>query len=279
MFVFGRFNIFRSSAIFLKRSSVRKYKTTSKFQNLNVTYAVESLNKDGVCLGIKLPKDVIEEILNFAHSNICYGNGNFQMGFLSNQKEQAEEKYAQKFITAEYYNSSLLCPAIKELVNDRKLLEIAAKYLGTDPVYTGSRLHWNFVANKRKYDLSKVAMMYHYDLDDYHSLRFFFYLTDVDLYSGPHTVVRGSHKKKRLKHKLSFYRSRSDEEIIKYYGSDNLVNIYGEAGFGFAEDTFCFHKASPPILRNRLMLQIQFAMNNYGNHNDIVDPSLLKIGL
>lgn len=65
-------------------------------------------------------------------------------------------------------------------------------------------------------------------------------------------------------------------DIVKYYGADNVVPICGKAGFGFAEDTFCFHKAMIPTRKDRLMLQIQFARKNYGNHNTLVEPLVLK---
>lgn len=82
--------------------------------------------------------------------------------------------------------------------------------------------------------------------------------------------------KKKLAHILSFFRRRSDQGIVEDYGAENVVPICGPAGFGFVEDTFCFHKATPPTRRDRLMLQIQFALNDYENNNDLVDSSLLK---
>ncbi|MEM8831523.1 MAG: hypothetical protein AAGE96_19495, partial [Cyanobacteria bacterium P01_G01_bin.19] len=126
-------------------------------------------------------------------------------------------------------------------------------------------LSWCFVAERMMYEKNGDAqILFHYDLDDYHALKFFFFLTDVDVASGPHVCIRGSHKKKKLRHQFSWLIGRSDSEIIDYYGEENLVTICGEAGFGFAEDTFCFHRGTPPVERDRLMLQIEFAMNNYG---------------
>lgn len=196
----------------------------------------------------------------------------------------------KKIFRGDYFNSSLLCPAIKKLASDPKLLEISAKYLGGEPVLTGSRLWWLFSVNEQNQGLlledmrflslkenpREGAYFFHYDLDDYQFLKFFFYLTDVDLSSGAHVCVRSSHKKKKLAHLLSFFRRRSEQDIIDYYGADNVVPICGAAGFGFAEDTFCFHKATPPNLKDRLMLQINFALNDYGNRNDLVEPALLK---
>ena len=122
----------------------------------------------------------------------------------------------------------------------------------------------------------RIASYFHYDVDDYNSLRFFFYLTDVDINSAPHIYVRGSHRKKRFANLLSPFKQRSDEEIVHYYGEENIVKICGEAGFGFAEDTFCYHKATRPKAKSRLILQLQYAMNDYGIHNDIVENEKLR---
>jgi hypothetical protein len=113
----------------------------------------------------------------------------------------------------------------------------------------------------------KAAQVFHYDLDDYRFIKFFFYLTDVDLYSGPHVLIRGSHKNKKLSHQLLGVRcaSKPDEDIVGCYGAENLVTICGPAGLGFAEDATCFHKGTLPTQKERLLLQIEFAINNYGD--------------
>ena len=183
----------------------------------------------------------------------------------------------------------MLCPAIKKLATDPQLLDIAANYLGGEPVYAGTKLEWLFSLNEQNQrvllkDMNFLSLksntrsgtyFFHYDLDDYNCLKFYFYLTDADLFSGVHFCVRGSHKKKKLAHILSIFRRCSDEHIIDDYGAENVVPICGAAGFGFVEDTFCFHKVTPPSRRDRLTLQIQFTLNDYG-YNDLVDPLLLK---
>lgn len=262
----------------------------SLFEKIQVDDVVESLKKDSFSLNLNLPETILQEILEFASTTNCYGDGEHHLGFSYTEKEKAEYKCGRTFKRGDYFNSNLLCPAIKKLGNDPKLLEIAAKYLGGTPVQTGSRLWWLFSLDEQEQHLllekmrflsfqgstREGAYFFHYDLDDYQFLKFFFYLTDVDVYSGAHVCVRGSHKKKKLAHLLSFFRRSSDEEIVDYYGAENVVPICGKAGFGFAEDTFCFHKAMIPTRKDRLMLQIQFALKDYGNHNDLVDPSVLK---
>jgi len=50
---------------------------------------------------------------------------------------------------------------------------------------------------------------------------------------------------------------QTDEAVIAYYGKENEITIEGPAGFGFVQDSSCYHKALAPISDNRLMLQLR----------------------
>ena len=58
-----------------------------------------------------------------------------------------------------------------------------------------------------------------------------------------------------------------------------FITVIGEAGFGFIEDTFCFHKGTIPKNESRLFLQLHFAANRYSNtqFHDDRDPNTLKL--
>ena len=278
MYIFGRFQIVRSIMVFFSkyRAANNYQEKNSLYDNINVNDVVESLKKDSLYLGINLPPSILNEILDFAKHANCYGDGNLQYGFSYSEKELAQKKYGKVFRLGRYFNSSLLCPAIQKLESDPKLLQIAAKYLEAEPLHTGTRLWWSFAGQAKAYEKTRFAQVFHYDLDDYRCLKFFFYLTDVDLSDGPHVCILKSHNKKKLTHILSLSKVHSDKNIIDYYGAESEVTICGKAGFGFAEDPFCFHKGKPPTSRDRLILEIQFSINNYGVSGDIVDPLSLK---
>lgn len=278
MFLIGRFRVVGILVIsFYKRYQGKSYDLNSSiFQDINVDDVVDSLEKDGIYSGLHLPKNVIQEVLSFASSNNCYGNGKHNCGFNYAEKDKAVQQYGKPFIRGEYCNTTVACAAIKKMANDPKLLEIAHKYLGKVPVLTSSFMYWIFVIKEGDYDLNDAAMNFHYDLNDYRCLRFFFYLTDVDLLSGPHICIRGSHNRKKLSYLLSLFRRQPEAELLDYYGSENILTVCGAAGFGFAEDVFCYHKATPPISQDRLLLQLQFTLHDYGEQTDIVDPALLK---
>lgn len=283
MSVTGRFLSCRHIAKLWIRSSRRSRPiqpdlSSSIFRSfdLDQNQVTESLKQDGFYVGIDLPCNILEELLDFAYTAECYGDQEHHCGFTIHQKSEAEKKSKRTFNSAHYYNTSLLCPTINKLGKDPVLLGIARNYLGTEPIFTGSRLWWLFAVDEALHDPNQTISFFHYDLDDYSTLRFFFYLTDVDSFSAPHVCVKTSHRRRKLAHTLSPVKRRSDREIINFYGKENIISICGKAGFGFAEDLFCFHKAARPISNDRLMLQIQFAMIDYGNHTDRVESSRLK---
>jgi hypothetical protein len=241
----------------------------SLFKDINVDELVSSLNNDGYAVSINLPQDVVQEILEFAHSSTCYGNRDPKLSFYYRDKEQVEASMGQQFRLGSYFEAET-CKVIKKLETDPGLLAIAAKFLGAAPVHVASELWWSFPVSATPLEQVKAAQVFHYDMDDYRFIKFFFYLTDVDLSNGPHVCIRGSHKNKKFSHQLVGVRcaSKEDKEIVDCYGAENVVTLCGSAGFGFAEDSYCFHKGSPPSNKERLLLQIEFAINDYGDIRD-----------
>lgn len=275
---FARFNAIRKLKNLLVQKNiytqVSKNKATSIFTQINIDNVVEELKQDGLFQGLQLPDWIIQEILEFSFNANCYAAKKPKLGFLLHEKEKAEIRYKTKILVAKYFNTASLCPAIKMLENDTVLLEIAAKYLNAQPVHISNSLFWSFPTNSTFFEQSKAAQVYHCDLDDYKFLKFFFYLTDVDLNSGPHAYILGSHRKKKFLQQLLRGRS-TEEDLIKYYGIENFITICGKAGWGFAEDTFGYHKGSPPIDKPRLILQV-FATYDYGTQQDIINANQLK---
>jgi hypothetical protein len=266
--IFGRFILVRKLVNLL--TSYKKIssfpQTSSIFSQIDTDRVVKSLQKNGYYLGLKLSPPVLQETLDFAYSAEIAIDGVPESSFIYAEKDEAEIKYQQNIISARYINPSSHCKAIEQLETDSKLLEIAAQYLGANPIHVRTDLIWGFPASSETYQkLGKFGIpvtFFHCDLDDYRALKFFFYFTDMDESSGPHICMRGSHNKRKLSHYI--YRSHSDRAMTDYYGKENFIQICGEAGFGFAEDPFCFHRGTPPITKPRLLLQIEFALKDYG---------------
>ena len=157
------------------------------------------------------------------------------------------------------------------------MLEIAARYLGTVPKLVGVALWWSYPEQADSGSRNRAAQMFHFDLDDFKFIKFFFYLTHVDSTGGPHVIVRATHRDKRNLMRGDALRVRrySDEEVETTYGKERVVSITGPAGTGFIEDTLCIHKGAPPLSRTRLVFQVQYALNDFGNQHDDIDQSKL----
>jgi hypothetical protein len=250
---------------FLHPSYEMSQKTPSILDNINVDALVSGIRTDSYAPGINLPQAVVQEILDYAQSAPCYADRNSAERFHYRDKEQAETSLGRKIRLGSYFMPGM-CSG-QEARKRSNILAIAAKYLGAPPLHIASELWWSFPVEGTPMEQLKAAQVFHYDLDDYRFIKFFFYLTDVDLSSGPHTLIRGTHKNKKLSHQLLGVRcaSKADEDIVNCYGAENLVTICGSAGLGFAEDATCFHKGTLPTQKERLLLQIEFAINNYGD--------------
>jgi len=261
---------------FLRELSGRK---SEYFPSANARALADAVERDGLAFGLNLPPAVVAELLDFAQVNPCWIERNRKLGFPAGRIEEARRRLGRRFLLAQYMNVRQRSTLVARLAEDPVLLEIAARYVGAKPKLVGVNLWWSYPEEANAAARDFAAQKFHFDLDDFRFIKFFFYLTDVDAASGPHVAVRGTHRHKR---RASFrehfaVRRYSDEEILAAYGADSVVTITGPAGTGFAEDTMCIHKGLPPASRPRLALQIQYALNDFGNQNDDVGESALEM--
>ena len=262
VFLLARFDVVRALMRFTTKRPVFPAVSDlneSLFDDLDHDEVIQSLRSDGVYLGVTLPLNCVEQISEFAFSAEACANGDRSLPFRVQDLSNYKQNLGSEVLTGTFSELSERLPVIQQIQNDPKLLYVASAYLNTQPV-SSSRLWWSFPANStRQQQLKHAQGTFHYDPDvDFNALKFFFYISDVDQTSGPHVCVRGSHKKKRLRHKFTLFIGRSDDEIHRYYGSDNVLTISGPPGFGIAEDPMCFHKGEPPQEKPRLMLEVSF---------------------
>lgn len=266
MYTLGRFNGCRTIAVHLNRwqnpPARHGASNVTALQPIVVSEAIAQLKRDGACENLCLTESSLEELSNFCKANKCLGDGDPNHSFHWTAKSAAESEYGTKFSVGHYSNLTLQCPAADRLSRDPILRGIAQGYFNAEPALIAVRAWWSFATNEEP--KATNGQTYHFDIDGYRSVAFFFYLTDVDAASGAHIYVRGSHLRKRVSHLVSLHKSRSDREIEEFYPADDIRVISGKAGTGFAEDTFCFHKGSAPRSRDRLMLQVRFGLRDYG---------------
>ena len=237
---------------------------------------VAALDRDGICTGLCLAPESVAEIRAFAEANPCYGGRDWRTRFDASDHAAAERRHGEALVVGHYPETDIRCPAIGRLVRSPWLRAIAAGYFRAPPTVIDVRLWWSFPsATASRASLSLAAQdTFHFDLADWKQLKFFFYLTDVDLPGGPHLFVRGSHARRPLAHQFSLFTGKTDAEIISTYGPAAVQTVTGPAGSGFAEDPFGFHTGRSVRHGRRLMLEVSFGISGRQRRRDFDQAAL-----
>ena len=253
-------------------------RSESLFQNVDPVKFAQELREKGLAFGLKLPPELVAEIRAFADQSTCYVDRDIDKGFFLSQREAAEKAVGKPILVAQYYNVCD-CPSIEKLKNDPVLREIAARYMLSVPTFVGVNLWWTFPVKAREEDRIRHAHLYHRDIDDFRFFKFFFYLTDVSPNDSAHVAVVASHHVQPVLKSSDYWNIRryTDEEINACYPKEDILEITGKAGDGFAENTLCLHKGSTPQKEARLLLQFQYALFDYGCQDDVRPRSALKM--
>jgi len=169
----------------------------------------------------------------------------------------ARERY-ERIAIATVIDSSKLA-VVQALAADPLLHDAASSFLGYRARRVSSWLFWSFAS--RLSDTERRAMNqtidFHYDVDGYNFMYANFYLVDTTAENGAHVLIEGSSRRKRWRHLMGVARL-SDAEALAAYGKAAERVIEGPAGFGFLEDSSCYHKALPPRGGDRLILQLRY---------------------
>jgi hypothetical protein len=218
---------------------------------------LEVLARDGIYVGLDLAPALIDQIVTFARSAPLVRwaeEGGFTYGDVANGRLPGGEP-----VVVGSVRDPQACPAVRQIKDDPVLLDLVSAYLGYLPQRSRVVLFWNFASTLSEAERKTVhqANNFHYDVDGYNFLYVQFFMTDVDEGSGPHIIVKGSHRNKPM-HLLLSSVKQPDEAIHAYYGVHCGTMITGKAGFGFIEDTSSFHKAVAPTVRDRLLLQFVY---------------------
>ena len=224
---------------------------------------VDALRSEGLFSGLMLPPAIREEIAAFASRTHCFGNFDRRLEFMPGEHAEAEKRFGRSLLSGHYFERILDCPAALAIQKDPLLLDVARHYLGGQAKLITTRVWWSFPTGKASDADKNLASLgkYHFDLDDWRMLKFFFYLVPVDAGTGPHVFVRGSHKRRALKHQLTLLVGHSAEEVLGVYGPQSPLTLTGEAGLGFVEDPFGFHMGTVPAHTPRLMMEVGFGVS------------------
>lgn len=251
-------------------ATLQERMTESPFAGSDADEFVAQLNRDGCAFGLQLPADDLAEIRNFADDNTAYAFRDPAMGFHPDNVKAAERALSDEILLSQYFNVQRNCSVVERLARDPWLNLVALRYIGSVPRFAGVNLWWTYPVTPNRQAQMKHAHVFHRDIDDFKFLKFFFYITDVESGDGGHWLVAGSHRKSpHLQFKDRFVTRRfEDDEIADYYQGQEVLEITGQAGTGFAEDTLCVHKGSTPVKEPRLILQLQFGLFGLIPEND-----------
>jgi len=178
----------------LRTAFVRYYKrfSANKPFTTDLTVVFPDLNVD----------EVVQRIEKIGYARL----GNLQETYLNQILAYCE---AHKRIR--YWNPHRDCEAVDCISRDAKIVEIARKYLGVEPILWLTELRWTVPRLEDRANFLPPAHIepeyysdhaLHYDVHDVKSLTLFVYLTDSDMDSCPHVLIEGTHKRKSLEELL-----------------------------------------------------------------------------
>jgi hypothetical protein len=244
--------------------------------------ALASLREDGfVVFDAKLPAELCAELRRFAETTAA----DVEMEGNASTQREVYDSFAPVSRRYHFAEQTLVAQRpVQRLMGDQSLLAFAQAYFKAMPLFDFATMWWS--ARFSEEPGSQAAQLFHFDFDRIKWLKMFFYLTDVTEERGPHCFVKGSHRRGIAGAGPLLTRGYvrlTDEEIAAAFGRDRIVSIGGKAGTIIAVDTRGFHKGVVPATGDRLVLQFQYAINDFGGDiprvglPSTVAPELLEV--
>ena len=230
-------------------------KTKSKLKKINVTKALNNLNTYGyVNLGAILGKNAVDRIYSHAKKSHLKPTK-----YSSDRSFKKIPDLSIDNIWDVPFDKTLASKDIRDILQDRQLIELSMRYLKSPPVVIGSRLYWSFPQKKKNF---LTPENWHLDAGDgLNFIKYFIYITDVSFANGPTAFVEYSHK--LIKRKYFTGRRFTNREIkIDFPGKE--IKVYGKKGTVFAVDTRGIHKGEPVKKGERLMFHFIHSADFFG---------------
>lgn len=256
---------------FVRDLATRSKANGSEFPSLLIHAAHDSadvlkiLRAEGYYVGLMLAPEVVSELIACARSTVCYGDRDPNIPFKIDEREQVERWIGRKFRLANHFDRQLLWPMFGRLLRDPWLCSLIGAYLGRSPIFLRSEVLWSFATPATFEQRRSAAQVLHCDINDYKTLKIFFYLTDVGPNNGPHQYIKKCPTRRTLAHQILGQRCASipDEELLRVYSANELVTVCGPAGTGFIGDPYYFHRGLVPTEGTRVMVQMEFGCRAY----------------
>lgn len=147
----------------------------------------------------------------------------------------------------------LQCPHLLDVANNPRVITAIEGVFGCKPTIGYISAWWSIPTAD---GVPRQAENFHRDYDDVAFLKLFIYLSDVEMATGPHEFIRGSHRDAELRPIRRF----TNQEVYATYSNNRLVQFTGKAGTVFLENTEGLHRGLPVHKGRRLILQIVYSM-------------------
>jgi hypothetical protein len=218
---------------------------------------VAAMREDSACMGLRIPPALVAEIVAGCRTAPLL-HWHTRRSFHFEDVAHGRFTDGSPAVIADVQGVDAI-PAARAVATDPVVLRTLELYMGYRPIGFDLRVLASFASDvsddtRRAYG---QTIDFHFDVHSYNFVYANYYLSDVDVGSGAHVMVTGSHDDKPARWLLGSAR-RTDAEVLGHYGAERVRVIEGPAGTGFLQDSSCYHKASPTKTRERLMMHVRY---------------------
>ena len=163
-------------------------------------------------------------------------------------------------------------PHVLRIASDKRLLSVVKGHLGAPGIIISLNAWWTPDQGNKKSDIQ----VFHRDRDDFRACKLFVYIKDTGTEDGPHMFVRGSHLFERVRQAMPestnvdaltdiFFsgNGRHVEHLVDDVFGPSVLEITGQSGTSFVENTYGFHKGKIPKGGHRCIFEITFGLLPY----------------
>jgi hypothetical protein len=179
---------------------------------------------------------------------------------------------------------------IGRMMTDTFMADISAAYFQSQAYLTEVTAYHTKAKSRELYtsdDIHGSAQAWHFDYADLRFLKFFLYLTDVNMENGPHTFAVNTQEDKFIQpenedgfYKPGFRRYPNgtftgqikNEWVVNAVGRERVKEFCGTKGMLIIENTSGLHKGGDCVSGSREMLSFTFGISNFNSPNS--QPSL-----
>jgi hypothetical protein len=230
----------------------------SIFPPLDINAAVKSIRARGIFDEFLLPIEAVNELRTLASRNLLkhrWGEREFHYRDVIGGKLPDNSPAILADVTGAVDD-----PTVRRISEDPQVLAIVKSYLGYRPKKRDIYYMCSFVCNGLPDERRRRGQTidFHYDVHSYNFVYANYYVLPVDDTAGPHVMIEGSHNRKPLRWLLGS--ARQTESVLRHhYTEEKFLTLTGPAGFAFIQDPSCYHKATVPLKKERLLLQVRYS--------------------